>query len=84
MNEKVFESIFAKTELKHDIITCGTIYIIPMTDSSSNQQFITNLNSVSSHLKPNTKCFILVYRDFIYDLMQAEHRYTSKFIETMF
>ena len=35
-----------------------------------------------SHLKPNTKCFI--YGDFNYDLLQAENRYTSKFIETMF
>ena len=82
MNEKVFESIFVKIELKHDTITCGTIYRSPMTDSNSNQQFISNLSSVISHLKPNTKCFI--YGDFNYDLLQAENKYTSKFIETMF
>ena len=82
MNEKVFESIFVKIELKHDIITYGTIYRSPMTDSTSNQQFITNLRSILSHLKPNTKCFI--YGDFNYDLLQAENRYTSKFNETMF
>ena len=82
MNEKVFESIFVKIELKHDTITCGTIYRSPMTDSNSNQQFISNLSSVISHLKPNTKCFIC--GDFNYDLLQAENKYTSKFIETMF
>ena len=82
INEKVFESIFVKIELKHDTITCGTIYRSPMTDSTSNQQLISNLRSVLSHLKPNTKCFI--YIDFNYDLLQAENRYTSKFIETMF
>ena len=59
MNEKVFESIFVKIELKHDTITCGTICRSPMTDSTSNQQYISNLSSVLSHLKPNTKCFIL-------------------------
>ena len=53
-----------------------------MTDSTSNQQFITKLSSVSSHIKQNTECFI--YGDFNYDLLQAENRYTSKFIETMF
>ena len=26
MNEKVFESIFVKVELKHDTITCGTTH----------------------------------------------------------
>ena len=58
MNDQVFESIFVKIELKHDTITCGTIYRSPMTDSTSNQQFISNSSSVLSHLKPNTKCFI--------------------------
>ena len=82
MNEKVFVSIFVKIELKHDTITCGTIHRSPMTDSTSNQQFISDLSSVFSHLKPNTKCFI--YGDFNYDLLQAENRCTSKFIETMF
>ena len=82
MNEKVFESIFVKIELKHDTITCGTIYRSPMTDSITNQQFVTNLSSVLSHLKPNTKCFI--YGDFNDDLLQAKNRYTSKFIEAMF
>ena len=82
MNEKVFESIFVKIEWKYDTITCGTIYRSLMTDSTSNQQFITNLGSVLSHLKPNTKCFI--YGDFNYNLLQAENRYTSKIIETMF
>ena len=82
MNEKVFETIFVKIELKHDTITCGTIYRLPMTDSTSNQQFVSNLSSVLSHLKPNTKC--CMYGDFNYDLLQAENRYTSKFIETMF
>ena len=82
VNEKVFESIFVKIELKHDTITCGTIYRSPMTDSTSNQQFISNLSSVLSHLKPNTKCFI--YGDFNYDLLQTENRYISKFIKTMF
>ena len=53
-----------------------------MTDSTSNQQFISNLSSVLSHLKPNTKCFI--YGNFNYDLLQAEKRCTSKFIETTF
>ena len=58
MNEKVFESIFVKIKLNHDTIACGTMYKSPMTDSTSNQQFITNLSSVLSHLKPNTKCFV--------------------------
>ena len=71
-----------KIGLKHDTITCETIYKSPMTDSTSNQQFISNLRSVLSHLTPNTKCFI--YGDFIYDLLQAANRCTSKFIETMF
>ena len=53
-----------------------------MTDFTSNPQSITNLSSALSHLKPNTKCFIS--EDFNYDLLQAENRYTSKFIETMF
>ena len=53
-----------------------------MTDSTSNQQFITNLSSVLSHLKRNTKCFM--YGDFNYDLLQAENRLFSKFIEKMF
>ena len=53
-----------------------------MTDYTSNQQFITNLSSVLSHLKPTIKCFICGY--FNYDLWRAENRYTSKFIETMF
>ena len=82
MNEKVFESIFVKIELKHDTITCGTIYKSPMTDSTSNQQFISNLSCGLSHLKPNTKSFIC--GDFNYNLLPAENRYTSKFIETMF
>ena len=55
MKEKVFESISVKIELKHDTLTCGTIFRSPMTDSSSNQQFITNLSIALSHLKPNTK-----------------------------
>ena len=82
MNKKVLESIFVKIELKHDTITGSTIYKSPMTDSTSNKQFITNLSSVLNHLKPNTKCFI--YGNFNYDLLQAENRSTSKFIETMF
>ena len=48
MNEKVLESIFVKIELKQDTITCATIYRSPMTDSTSNQQFISNLSSVLS------------------------------------
>ena len=48
MNEKVFESIVVKIELKHDTITCGTIYKSPMTDSTSNQKFITKLSSILS------------------------------------
>ena len=79
MKENVFESIFLKIELEHGTIKCGTIYRSPTTDSTSNQQFISNLSSVLSHLKPNTKCFI--HGDFNYDLLQAENRYTSKFIE---
>ena len=55
MNEKVFEFVFVKIELKHNTITCGTIYKSPMTDSTSNQQFITNLSGVLSHLKANSK-----------------------------
>ena len=82
INEKVFESIFVKTELKHDAITSGTIYRSPMTDFTSNQQFIINLSSVLSPLNPNTKCF--VYGDFNHKLLQAENKYTSKFVETMF
>ena len=82
MNENVFESIFVKIELKHNTITCGTIYRSPITDSTSNQQFITNLSSILSHLKPNTECFI--YGDFNYNLLQAENGDTSKFIGTMF
>ena len=53
-----------------------------MKDSTTNQQFITNLSSVVSHFKPNTTYFI--HGDFNHDLLQAENRYTSKFIETMF
>ena len=75
MNENVFESIFVKFELKHDAVTCITIYRSPMTNYTSYQQFITNLSSVLSHLKPNTKCFI--YGDFNYDLLQAENRFIN-------
>ena len=53
-----------------------------MIDSTYNQQFISNLSSVLSNLKPNAKCFI--YGDLNYGLLQAENRYTGKFIKTMF
>ena len=72
MNEKVFESIFVKIELKHATITCGTTYRLPMTDSTSNQQFATNSSSALNNLKPNTKCCI--YEDFRYHFSQSGNR----------
>ena len=50
--------------------------------NTSNRQFISNLSSVLSHLKPSTKCFMC--GDFNYDLLQAQSKYTSRFSETMF
>ena len=81
MNEKTFESIFIKIDIRNIDLLCGNIYKSPSNNIHSNEVLINTLHNCLDITGPNKKCFIV--GDLNYNLANHDNSHVSNFTKLM-